>query len=70
MAMVNPRITAEVIEVQEFPDLAQRYQVRGVPKTVINDTVEFVGNVPDETFIAHVLRAVAQDAPGEGTPPA
>lgn len=50
MAITNSRITADVVEVSEFPDLASRYAVRGVPKTVINDSVEFVGNVPEPMF--------------------
>jgi hypothetical protein len=56
MAIANSRVVADVIEISEFPDLAQRYMVRGVPKTVINDTVEFVGNVPEETFVEHIQR--------------
>ena len=49
MAIANAHIVADVIEVNEFPDLIQRYAVQGVPKTVINETVEFVGNVPLHT---------------------
>ena len=58
MAIANSRIVADVVEVSEFPDLAQRYMVRGVPKTVINDSVEFVGNVPEATFVEHIQRAL------------
>ena len=58
MAIVNPHITADVVEVSEFPDLARRYAVRGVPKTVINDAVEFVGNVPEPMFVENVQRAL------------
>ena len=54
MAIANSHVTADVVEVSEFPDLAQRYMVRGVPKTVINDSVEFVGNVPETTFVEHI----------------
>ena len=57
MAIANSRIVADVIEVTEFPDLAQRYMVRGVPKTVINDGVEFLGNVQETTFVDHIQRA-------------
>ena len=39
MAVESPHVTADVIEAMEFPDLARRFQVRGVPKIVINDTV-------------------------------
>ena len=36
-AMANPNITGEMIEATEFPLLAQKYYIMGVPKTVIND---------------------------------
>ena len=54
MAIANSRVVADVVEISEFMDLAQRYQVRGVPKTVINDAAEFLGNVPEETFLEHI----------------
>jgi hypothetical protein len=57
MAIANAHIVADVVEVSEFPDLAQRYAVRGVPKTVINETVEFLGNVPESMFVEHIQRA-------------
>lgn len=56
MAIANSHIVADVVEVSEFPDLAQRYMVRGVPKTVINDSVAFLGNVPEATFVEHIQR--------------
>jgi hypothetical protein len=56
MAIANSHIVADVVEVSEFPELAQRYMVRGVPKTVINDSVEFLGNVPEATFVEHIQR--------------
>tara|TARA_B100001123_G_C15150955_1_gene963482 strand:- start:418 stop:552 length:135 start_codon:yes stop_codon:yes gene_type:complete len=42
----------------EFPDLARRYQVNGVPKTVINDVVEIIENKSEHEFLQEVLRAV------------
>ena len=60
MAMENPRIKADVVEVQEFPSMAQRYRVMGVPKIVINETVQFLGSVPEETFIVKVLEAIGK----------
>ena len=56
MAIENEHVMADVIEVNEFPHLAQRYVIRGVPKTVINDTVEFIGNVPESQFMEHIER--------------
>jgi glutaredoxin-like protein len=57
LAVESAHVTADVIEVTEFPNLAQRYAIRGVPKTVINESVEFIGNVPESEFIEHVRRA-------------
>jgi hypothetical protein len=58
MAVESERVTADVIEAMEFPDLAQRYRVRGVPKVVINDSVEFVGALPEGQFLEYVKAAV------------
>ena len=58
MAMETPKIRADVVEAQEFPHLAQQYGVRAVPKTVINNTVEVLGSVP-ESVLLHRLLAVA-----------
>lgn len=57
LAVESPHVIADVIEAQEFPDLARRYSVRGVPKIVINDRVEFVGALPEQDYIAHVRAA-------------
>ncbi len=61
MAIENEHITADVVEVSEFIDLAQRYQVQGVPKTVINDRIEVLGAVPEPRFVQEVLKAIAPD---------
>jgi predicted DsbA family dithiol-disulfide isomerase len=66
--MLNAHISADVIEVSEFPEMAQRYQIYGVPKTVINDAVEFEGAIPEAQFIQAVLSAT-QAASGEGEGP-
>jgi thioredoxin-related protein len=58
LAIENEHITADVVEISEFIDLAQRYRVQGVPKTVVNDRVEFLGAVPEPRFIQEVLKAV------------
>ena len=62
MAMVNPtRVRAEVIEATEFPDLARRYQVRAVPRIVINDRIAVDGALPEQPFMEQVRRALAPD---------
>ncbi|MEM3642172.1 MAG: thioredoxin family protein [Candidatus Bathyarchaeia archaeon] len=59
-AIEHNLVKAEVIDVSEFPHLGFKYGVMGVPKTVINDKVEFVGAVPEEIFLEHVLLASRQ----------
>jgi predicted DsbA family dithiol-disulfide isomerase len=58
MAVESDRVTGDVIEAMEFPDLARRYSVRGVPKIIVNDAVEFVGALPESQFVEQVRRAV------------
>jgi hypothetical protein len=45
--------------VTSFPELAQRYQVSSVPKTVVGDTREFVGAGPEAMLLQHVQQAAA-----------
>ncbi|MBI2911095.1 MAG: thioredoxin family protein [Chloroflexi bacterium] len=56
--MASPRVRADVVEAQEFMDLAQHYRVRGVPKIVINEVHWFEGAAPEATFIQRLLEAV------------
>jgi predicted DsbA family dithiol-disulfide isomerase len=58
MAQLNPRITADVIEANEFPDLSRRFNVMGVPKTVVNDTEELVGAQPEARLMAAIRTAL------------
>ena len=66
MAMENKNITADVVEVQEFPTVARMYMVSGVPKTVINNRIQFVGAVPEAAFADKVMEALEQ--PGKEEP--
>ena len=61
LAIANPHVKAEIVEAQEFPEMAQKFQVMGVPKTVINDTAEFVGAVPDEIFLNAILETLGAE---------
>ena len=55
MAVESSRVTGDVIEAQEFPDLARRYSVNGVPKTVVNEEVEILGALPESDFIEQAV---------------
>jgi hypothetical protein len=58
MAFANPNITAVAVEATEFPDLARKYEVSGVPKTIVNDAVEILGALPQDAFVEQALSAV------------
>lgn len=51
LAMSNPNIVAEMVEAQTFPELSSRFTVSAVPKIVINDSVELMGNQPIEAYL-------------------
>ncbi len=58
IAMINDRITASMIEANEFQELSKKHGVSSVPHIVINDSVDFVGAYPEEQFVAEILKAV------------
>jgi len=58
-AMESEHIRADGVEVTGYPDLARRYRISGVPKTVIGESEEFVGAQPEATLLEHVQRAGA-----------
>ena len=61
MAFSNPVITSAAIEATEFMDLTRRYRVSGVPKTIVNDTIEIMGALPEELFVRAVLQLPDED---------
>ncbi len=57
-AMASDKITASAIDAQEFPVLANYYEVMAVPKTVLNQRHQFEGALPEERFLQEVMKAV------------
>jgi glutaredoxin-like protein len=55
LAIESDMVKAEVINASDFPDLAMKYNVIGVPKIIINEKVEFVGAFNEDLFAEHVL---------------
>jgi hypothetical protein len=58
MAVASPKVVAECIEANQFPELSHQYRVMAVPKVVINDRVQFEGALPEKEFLRAVLDAV------------
>ena len=59
-ALENDLITADMVEATEFPHLSQRYQVRGVPRTVVNETGVIDGGLPEAMFVEQMLAAASR----------
>jgi predicted DsbA family dithiol-disulfide isomerase len=57
LAVESDLVTADLVEVTEFPHLAQRYSVRAVPRTVVNETVSIEGALPESEFVKAVVAA-------------
>lgn len=51
LAMLNDNIESEMVEAQTFYDLSRKFNVSGVPKIVINDKIEILGNQPLEEYL-------------------
>jgi glutaredoxin-like protein len=57
LAAESPLITASCVEATEFMDLARRFRVTGVPKTIVNDSIEILGALPEDQFVRTVVGA-------------
>jgi glutaredoxin-like protein len=69
MAVESPLIRATCVEATEFLDLSERYRVTGVPKTVVNGTIEMLGALPESAFVRTAVGAPQPPAsPGQATP--
>jgi len=59
MAVASPMVRADMVEAQEFPQLSNKYQVMGVPRTVINETAHLEGAAPESMVMAKLREALA-----------
>ena len=55
LAMASDWITADMVEATEFPHLANKYQVYGVPRSVINEVIHIEGAVPEGHLISQLM---------------
>jgi hypothetical protein len=61
MAIESPWVVADAVEAMEFPELANRYDVSGVPQTTINQgAVNVVGAAPEDNLVAEIKRALQE----------
>lgn len=64
-AIASDKITADGVEVTGFPDLARRYRISSVPKTIVGDAAEFVGAQPEAALLQYVQAVAAAEPPVE-----
>lgn len=57
-AYLSQKIKVEVFDCYSFPQYANRYNVITVPKTVINDKVEFIGGKDDNEFLGYIIKSI------------
>lgn len=60
-AFVNEHIRADMVESAEFPELTKKYQVTGVPRTVVNGRQTFDGALPAPAAYLEIIKAVSPD---------
>lgn len=56
-ALQCEHVTADGVDVTGFPDLARRYNVSSVPKTIVGDNREFVGAGSETLLLQHIRDA-------------
>ena len=60
MAVVSELVTADAVDASEFPELADRYHVHGVPRTVANGIVHVEGAVPEAMLMRELADLIAR----------
>jgi glutaredoxin-like protein len=58
LALANPHVRADMVEIAEFPQLAVKYNIQGVPVTIINEKYSVIGAQTETTLIEEILKAL------------
>lgn len=58
LAMESDLVRGDMVEAIEFPHLSMKYQVQGVPRTVINEQVHIEGAMPEAMVMARLQEAL------------
>jgi glutaredoxin-like protein len=59
LAFESDLVRGDMVEAIEFPHLSNKYQVQGVPRTVINETVHQEGAAPEAMLLEKLQQALA-----------
>ena len=58
LAVASDKVKADMVEATEFPHLAQKYQVMGVPRSVINEDYHIEGAAPETMVLDKIREAI------------
>jgi hypothetical protein len=61
-ALESENVVADMVEVTELPDLGNRYNVAGVPQTVVSEQAAAEGAMPEDHFLERALNGSRQHA--------
>jgi glutaredoxin-like protein len=56
IALESPRVSADVVEILEFPRLVEQHKVSSVPVTVIDGRVALVGAMDEQTLMGQIVQ--------------
>lgn len=59
LSLESDYVQADMVEAIEFPHLSMKYQVQGVPRTVINETMHLEGAAPEAMLMGKVQEVMA-----------
>jgi glutaredoxin-like protein len=59
LAMASARVRSSAWEAGEFPGIASRHMVQGVPRTVVNDILYVEGAIPEGQLVLALERALS-----------
>ncbi len=65
MAEHSEKVSAQVIEANEFPELSRRFRVQGVPRSVINGKFYAEGALPESMMISALREGLNDNPQGE-----
>jgi predicted DsbA family dithiol-disulfide isomerase len=61
LAYESELVRADMVEATEFPHLANRYQVYGVPRIVINEVIHIEGAVPEDYMMEELMQVMDEN---------
>lgn len=59
LAYISEHIKSDMVEAIEFPHLANKYNVIGVPKTIVNEQHPIEGAVPERIYVERILESLS-----------